>query len=63
MSEKKIQRKWALFLAILVTILSISQLMKDKLDISDTYDQGQLSALIAIPGLFYYLAFKKKKGK
>lgn len=40
MSEKKIQRKWALFLAILVTILSISQLMKDKLDISDPYDQG-----------------------
>ena len=63
MSEKKIQRKWALFLAILVTILSISQLMKDKLDISDPYDQGQLLALIAIPGLFYYLSFKKKKGK
>ncbi|EOH97186.1 hypothetical protein UAW_01668 [Enterococcus haemoperoxidus ATCC BAA-382] len=62
MNEKKVQRKWALVVAVLLTLAAINQLLKG-MDLSDSYGAGSLVSLIVFPALFYYLAFKKKKEK
>ncbi|MEI5993938.1 hypothetical protein [Candidatus Enterococcus mansonii] len=62
MNEKKVQRKWALVVAIIFTMSSIAQVAKG-IDVSDSYGLGGLIGLFFFPAIFYYLAFKKKKGK
>lgn len=62
MNEKKIQRKWALVLAILLTLATIKQLVGG-INLNDSYGAGSLLGFVAFPALFYYLAFKKKKEK
>ncbi|MGX7201249.1 hypothetical protein BCR22_02565 [Enterococcus plantarum] len=62
MNEKKVQRKWALVIAVLFTLGAINQLVKG-MDLSESYGAGSLVSLIAFPAIFYYLAFKKKKEK
>ena len=62
MNEKKIQRKWALIVAIILTVASISQLAKG-INLSDSYGVGSVIGTIFFPVLFYVLAFKKKKRK
>lgn len=62
MKDKKVQRKWALVVAVLLTLAAINQLLKG-INLSDSYGAGSLVSLIAFPAIFYYLAFKKKKEK
>ncbi|WP_413488501.1 hypothetical protein [Carnobacterium divergens] len=59
MNEKRVQRKWALVVAVLLTLASISQLAKG-MNLSDSYGVGNVIGLIVFPAIFYYLAFKKK---
>ncbi|WP_413536870.1 hypothetical protein [Carnobacterium divergens] len=59
MNEKRVQRKWALVVAVLLTLASISQLAKG-INLSNSYGIGNFIGLIAFPIVFYYLAFKKK---
>ena len=61
MNEKKIQRKWALVLAVLFTLAAVRQLIDDGINISDSYGVGSLVGTFFFPALFYYLAFKKKR--
>jgi hypothetical protein len=62
MNEKKVQRKWALVVAILATLWGITELAKG-VNVTDPYERGHFIGTIAIPAIFYFLAFKKKSIK
>lgn len=57
----KIQRKWALIVAVLLTIASVSSGISS--NESGAYVAGEIIGKIALPAVFYYFAFMKKKEK
>ncbi|RRG18526.1 hypothetical protein D3P96_00645 [Weissella viridescens] len=59
MKHLKVERKWALVIALILTLAAVVQITS--MDFSDgARDAGKIIGTFVIPGVFYLLAFAPK---